>query len=164
MAAMEWTDKLALGLGPMDQTHQEFVESYNAMLGISGEALLTAMDAFIAHSVEHFDQENRWMEAVGFPGCHKAEHDRVLAVCRDVRIRVERGDAALGRQLIQELPLWFDNHVASMDAALAAYLESIGYDTDTGEIRNPPKDDCADGSSACCTPPAAAPVAESQAA
>lgn len=155
MAAMEWTDKLALGLGPMDQTHQEFVEAYNAMLDVSGEAQLAAMDAFIEHTVEHFDQENRWMEIVGFPGCHKAEHDRVLAVCRDVRKRLERGDAALGRQLIQELPLWFDNHVASMDAALAAYLESIDFDTETGEIRNPPKDEgCADGSSACCTPPA----------
>jgi hemerythrin-like metal-binding protein len=155
MAAMEWTDKLALGLGPMDQTHQEFVEAYNRLLGVSGEDLLVAMDAFIAHSVEHFEQENRWMEKVGFPGCHKAEHDRVLAVCLDVRKRMERGDSALGRQLIQELPIWFDNHVASMDAALAAYLDSIGFDTTTGEVRNPPNEDCADGSSACCTPPVA---------
>lgn len=164
MAAMEWTEKLTLGLGPMDQTHLEFVEAYNAMLDVSGEALLVAMDAFIEHTVEHFDQENRWMEIVGFPGCHKAEHDRVLAVCRDVRKRLERGDAALGRQLIQELPLWFDNHVGSMDAALAAYLESIDFDTETGEIRNPPKDEgCADASSACCTPPAKT-EAESEAA
>jgi hemerythrin len=155
MAAMEWTDKLALGLGPMDQTHQEFVDAYNRLLGVSGEDLLAAMDAFIAHSVEHFDQENRWMEKVGFPGCHKAEHDRVLAVCLDVRKRMERGDAALGRQLIQELPVWFDNHVASMDAALAGYLDSIGFDTVTGEVHNPPQEDSGDGSSACCTPPAA---------
>lgn len=155
MAAMEWTDKLALGLGPMDQTHQEFIDAYNGLLTVSGDALLLAMDAFIAHSVEHFEQENRWMETVGFPGCHKAEHDRVLAVCLDVRKRMERGDSALGRQLIQELPIWFDNHVASMDAALAAYLESIGFDTVTGEIRNPPKEDCEGGASACCTPPKA---------
>ena len=97
MAAMEWTDKLALGLGPMDGTHQEFVDAYNRLVVASGEALLIEMDAFIAHTVDHFDQENRWMELIGFPGCHKAEHDRVLAVCRDVRKRMERGDAALGR-------------------------------------------------------------------
>jgi len=151
---MEWTDKLALGLGPMDDTHLEFVDAYNRLVAASGEAQLIEMDAFIAHTVEHFDQENRWMELIGFPGCHKAEHDRVLAVCRDVRKRMERGDAALGRQLLQELPIWFDNHVATMDSALAAYIDSIGFDTQTGEIRKPPQEDCEDGSAACCTPPA----------
>lgn len=161
MAAMEWTEKLTLGLGAMDQTHQEFVEAYNRMLVAEGDALLVEMDAFLAHTVEHFDQENRWMEKIGFPGCHKAEHDRVIAVCRDVRKRVERGDAALGRQLLQELPIWFDNHVESMDAALASYIESIGFDTETGEIRNPPAPDCGDGSSSRCTPPVK-PEAEQQ--
>jgi len=158
MAAMELTDKLVLGLTPMDETHMEFVDAYNRLLGVSGAELLIAMDAFIAHSVEHFEQENRWMEQIGFPPCHKAEHDRVLAVCRDVRKRMERGDAALGRQLIQELPLWFDNHVATMDAALSSYIVQIGFDTGTGEVRNPPKSDGDDGSSTCSTAPAAEPV------
>lgn len=162
MAAMEMTEKLTLGLGPMDQTHVEFVDAYNRLLGVTGAELLAAMDDFIAHSVEHFDQENHWMAQIGFPGCHKAEHDRVLAVCRDVRKRMERGDTALGRQLIQELPLWFDNHVATMDAALASYIQSIGFDTETGEIRNPPKEDGEEGGS-CCTPSAAVTApAESQ--
>ena len=154
MAAMEMTDKLTLGLGPMDETHQEFVDAYNRLVAASGEQVLIEMDAFIAHTVAHFDQENGWMEKIGFPGCHKAEHDRVLAVCRDVRKRMERGDAALGRQLLQELPIWFDNQVATMDAALAAYIDSIGFDTETGEIRQPPVDEGEEGSSACCTPPA----------
>ena len=161
MAAMEMTEKLTLGLGPMDQTHVEFVDAYNRLLNVTGAELLATMDDFIAHNVEHFDQENRWMAQIGFPNYHKTEHDRVLAVCRDVRKRMERGDVALGRQLIQELPLWFDNHVATMDAALASYIQSIDYDTETGEIRNPPKEDGEEGGS-CCTPPAAATPAESQ--
>lgn len=171
MAAMKWTEKLVLGLAPMDQTHVEFVDAYNRLLSVSGDELLAEMDAFIAHTVAHFDQENRWMEQIGFPACHKAEHDRVLAVCQDVRKRMERGDAALGRQLIRELPVWFDNHVATMDAALSSYIESIGFDTETGEILRPQEDDCADGASSCCTPPASsgeaacgapAPAADSQ--
>ena len=153
MAAMEWTDKLALGQVQMDDTHREFVDAYNRLLSTSGEALLVEMDAFIAHTVEHFDQENRWMALIGFPGCHKAEHDRVLAVCNDVRKRMALGDTALGRQLLQELPIWFDNHVATMDSALAAYIEAVGFDVQTGEIRKPPQDSCEDGSSGCCTPP-----------
>lgn len=162
MAAMEWTDKLALGQVQMDDTHREFVDAYNRLLSASGEALLVEMDAFIAHTVEHFDQENRWMALIGFPGCHKAEHDRVLAVCNDVRKRMALGDTALGRQLLQELPIWFDNHVATMDSALAAYIEAVGFDVQTGEIRKPPQDSCEDGSSGCCTPPVLSP--DSQAA
>ncbi|WP_326526433.1 hemerythrin domain-containing protein [Dokdonella sp.] len=164
MAAMEWTDKLALGLEPMDKTHVEFVDAYNRLLNVSGAELLAAMDAFIEHSVEHFEQENAWMAKIGFPGCHKAEHDRVLAVCRDVRKRMERGDAAIGRQLIQEMPLWFDNHVATMDAALSSYIESIGFDTETGEVRSSPEAGCEDGLSACCTPPTTPELPQTQSA
>jgi hemerythrin len=153
MAVMEWTEKLQLGLGPMDETHEEFVEDCNRLAAApSSEVLLAELDVFIEHTIAHFDQENHWMELVGFPGCHKAEHDRVLAVCKDVRKRLVNGDVALTRQLIQELPLWFTNHVESMDAALAAYLASIDFDPATGEIRNPPSAEEAEG--ACCTPPA----------
>ncbi|HNQ75604.1 MAG TPA: cation-binding hemerythrin HHE, partial [Pseudothauera hydrothermalis] len=73
----------------------------------------------------HFDQENRWMEKVNFPGCHRAEHDRVLAVMRDVRDRAAKGDLFLGRRLVEELPAWLDNHVNGMDAALAFHLQTI---------------------------------------
>jgi hemerythrin len=131
MPAMEWSDKLELGLGKMDDTHREFVECYNALLAAAPEAFIDRLDAFIAHTVEHFDQENRWMEKVNFPGCHRAEHDRVLVVLRDVRERAARGDTFLGRRLVEELPAWFDNHVNGMDAALAFHLQTIGFDVET---------------------------------
>ena len=83
------------------------------------------------------------------------------ALARD-RLALASRELSILRILIQELPVWFDNHVATMDAALASYIQSIGFDTETGEIRNPPKEDCGDGSSACCTPPASAATAESQ--
>ena len=137
MNQMEWNEKLQLGLAPMDATHQEFVACYNA-LAAAGEAdFLARFDEFMAHSVVHFDQENDWMAAVNFPGCHKAEHDRVLAVMTDIRKRVELGDMALGRRLVEELPPWFENHATGMDAALAFHLETIGFDTGTGVIGKP---------------------------
>ena len=75
------------------------------------------------------------MEAVDFPGCHRAEHDRVLAVMADIRKRVERGDHFLGRRLMEELPAWFVNHVNGMDAALAFHLATIGFDVDACTLR-----------------------------
>jgi hemerythrin len=131
MPDMQWSDKLELGLRRMDDTHREFVDLYNQVLNAAPEAFVERMDAFIAHTVEHFEQENRWMEKVDFPACHRAEHDRVLVVLRDVRERVLKGDTFLGRRLVEELPAWFENHAGGMDAALAFHLQSIGFDTET---------------------------------
>ncbi|MBL8447211.1 MAG: cation-binding hemerythrin HHE [Zoogloeaceae bacterium] len=164
MAALVWTDDLVLGLEPMDVTHQDFVRSYQCLAEASTEAFLAALDDFVAHCEAHFEQENRWMEAVDFPGCHRAEHDRVLAVLRDVRRCAAEGDTFLGRRLIEEIPAWFENHANGMDAALVFHLDSIGYDAVSENWREarPEKpghggSERAASSSACtCTVPVAA--------
>lgn len=158
MAQMQWVEQFELGLDKMDDTHREFVTLYNEVAAAAPEQFLARLDAFISHTQAHFDQENRWMEQVGFPGCHRAEHDRVLVVMRDVRDRVARGDGFLGRRLMEELPAWFDGHVNGMDAALAFHLDSIGFDVHTGVITPPTGAGCSDGKSgggcACAAPPA----------
>ncbi len=154
MPAMEWSDKLELGLGKMDDTHREFVDFYNALQAAPPEAFIERLDAFIEHTVAHFDQENRWMEKVNFPGCHRAEHDRVLVVLRDVRERAAKGDTFLGRRLVEELPAWLDNHVNGMDAALAFHLQTIGFDVDTESFRTDAAGGCGEqgaGGCACAT-------------
>jgi hemerythrin-like metal-binding protein len=146
---MEWGERYVLGIAPMDETHREFVELCNALINawpksehvsdaspaVSGgtvQNFLGQFDAFIEHTAAHFDQENRWMEAVNFPApCHREEHDRVLAVAQEVRRRVENGDLFLGRRLLEELSPWFDNHIDTMDTALAFYLKEIGFDVET---------------------------------
>lgn len=149
MPQMEWSESLVLGLAPMDETHQEFVQAYNALAGAVPEQFPLRLDAFIAHCEAHFDQENRWMADVDFPGCHKGEHDRVLAVLRDVRKHVLAGDLFLGKRLVEEIPAWFENHAGGMDAALAFHLDSIGYDISTGQIV-PKEGACSDGRQAGC--------------
>jgi hemerythrin-like metal-binding protein len=118
----------------MDETHREFVEFCNALIaaGSESEGFLEQFDAFIEHTAAHFNQENRWMEATNFPvACHHEEHDRVLAVANEVRQHIEKGDLFLGRRLLEELPPWFDNHVETMDTALAFHLKKTGFDTET---------------------------------
>lgn len=134
MSGLVWSDALANELAPMDETHREFVDCYNAVASATADQLLPAFDALIAHTEAHFGLENRWMEAVDFPGCHRAEHDRVLAVMHDIRRRVAAGDTFFCKRLVEELPAWFRNHVDGMDAALAFHLQSIGFDFDTGTL------------------------------
>ena len=149
MPSLQWSEALANGLTRMDDTHREFVDLYNRVAEASAEDFLAAYDAFVAHTEAHFAQENRWMEAVDFPGCHRAEHDRVLVVLHDIRKRVASGDLFFAKRLVEELPTWFDGHTNGMDAALAFHLNSIGYDVDLGGFG--PNPDAAKAKSAVCS-------------
>ena len=132
MTTLQMNESLAVGIDRMDAVHGEFVECFNALAAASAEGFVPALDALIDHCEAHFGMENAWMAAVSFPGCHRAEHDRVLQVMRDIRVRALRGDLALGRQLVREIPDWFETHATGMDAALAYYLNSIDFDIETG--------------------------------
>lgn len=132
MNELQLTDDLQVGLARIDEVHAEFVECYNALASADESAFVAALDGFIEHCEAHFGMENDWMALTRFPGCHRAEHDRVLQVMRDIRKRAERGDFALGRQLVREIPEWFRTHATGMDAALAFFLNSIGFDAERG--------------------------------
>ena len=164
MSAMQWSETFENQLERMDNTHREFVDHYNRVAAALGsEGFVAAYDEFVAHTEAHFAQENRWMEAVNFPECHRGEHDRVLTVLHDIRKRAEQGDLFFARRLIQELPAWFDNHTNGMDAALAFHLQSVGYDVDS-ETLTPPAAGAESAAAGCaCAVLSANPEPERQA-
>jgi hemerythrin-like metal-binding protein len=130
---LEWTEALNLGVERMDATHREFVDQLNSLAEAADDALLTGLDAFIAHTEEHFAQEERWMRGTSFPPlhCHAEEHAGVLGIMHEVRGYVSAGRADLGRVLVRELAPWFTNHAATMDAMLARFLSINGIDPDS---------------------------------
>lgn len=125
---MEWSDRYSLATEAMDANHREFMECVTRLAAAPDDGVLAALDGLIAHSVEHFECENRWMRESGFPPIHihAGEHQRVLALLQSVRRMSERS-VAVGRQFAGELPGWFDNHLATMDAALAAHMKHRGF-------------------------------------
>lgn len=127
--ALQWTDELALGVPRVDDTHREFVDCYQVLAAAeTPDARLAALETFLAHCERHFAQEDRWMKIVGFPGCHEAEHARVLGVLREIRDLLAQGDATWLAQLIREIPEWFLTHAAGMDSALVLFLNERGFD------------------------------------
>jgi len=129
MARLGWHPDLELGVDRMDATHREFVDLLGALDDAPDHGLLAALDRLIGHTVEHFGQEDRWMEASGFgPMCHRGEHQRVLEVMRLVRERVAADDFALGRKLALELGRWFEHHASTMDTILVSHMVEAGFD------------------------------------
>jgi hemerythrin-like metal-binding protein len=129
MSAFVWSSDFALGHEQMDLTHHEFVDLVNALAAATDAELLARLDEFLAHTEAHFAQELRWMKSSGFPPlhCHESEHIRVLEVAQEVRERVVAGDLEMARVLAREIPEWFRDHAATMDAALAQWLRQTQW-------------------------------------
>lgn len=137
--ALEWSQDYVLNVPQMDSTHQEFVELLATVESASDGALLCAWQDLVAHTDAHFRREDRWMADTRFAAsnCHSMQHQVVLQVMQQGAERGLEGDRAMVRQMARELAVWFPQHAASMDAALAGHLHRVGYDTATGTIGKP---------------------------
>lgn len=129
---LEWSPQYELGVPRMDATHREFVTLVNALHDAADADMLAALDALLAHTVEHFEQENRWMSLLAFPPahCHVPEHEGILQIAREVRGMLVEEKFEIGRVLARELMPWFVNHAATMDNMLASYIQARGYNPD----------------------------------
>ncbi len=139
MAALEWSPALELGVARMDDTHREFVALLAEVEAADDAALLPAWQALIAHTQQHFDQEDFWMAATHFAAgnCHSTQHAAVLNVMREGAKQGAAGNLALVRSMAAELVHWFPIHADSMDAALAQHLQQVGYDPASGQLARP---------------------------
>ena len=126
-----WTDARLLGYGPIDETHREFYLVAFDLLRCTDSNVGEALAAFEVHALEHFGQEQQWMEDTNFEGaqCHIEEHDAVLASVREVRegVAARRLQVAVVHSLAEHLFRWFPGHADHMDSALAAWMSRRQY-------------------------------------
>lgn len=129
---IEWSPQHELGVARMDATHREFIDCVNALHDAPDSDMLAALDKLLLHTIEHFEQENRWMSELAFPPahCHVPEHEGILQITREVRGMIAEGKYEIGRVLAKELAPWFVNHAATMDNMLAAFIQARGFDPD----------------------------------
>jgi len=139
MPSLPWSEGLALGLPFMDDTHKEFVDLLARAEASDDAGLPASWDELVAHTADHFGREDEWMLATGFSlgNCHSTHHKVVLQVLREGAARAHQGELAPVRQMIRELAAWFPQHAQTMDAALALHLRGVGYDAESGEVRQP---------------------------
>lgn len=141
MSALAWSPELALDHERMDATHEEFVAllaQTDAALTLDDATLLARWTTLCDHTVEHFGQEDRWMQATGFApeNCHAFQHKAVLDVMLECGKRArEEGDFEPLRVAVGELAIWFPQHAQQMDAALAQHMALVGFDPETGECK-----------------------------
>ena len=139
MPALEWSADFVLNVPQMDSTHEEFVDLLSRVECASDDSVIAAWQTLVGHTDEHFRREDRWMLDTRFAAsnCHSTQHEVVLQIMQQGAVQGAAGDLAMVRQMARELAVWFPQHAASMDAALAMHLQRVGYDTITGAISAP---------------------------
>lgn len=121
-----------LGVSSMDSTHDEFISLVNKLAIVDKYRFMQMFGDLVAHTREHFENENRLMQETGFPAIreHMDEHQRVLGDLERLGKRVASGNVTMGRAYVMEqMPDWFDLHAKTMDSALAAHIKRSELNT-----------------------------------
>ncbi len=104
------------------------VEALRTGKGDAGQ-VRAALDALYVHTRAHFGREESAMAAASFPAYsnHQAEHVRILGELDEAERQFrETGQSDPLAAYLAAFPSWFEQHIASMDAATARYLAEWG--------------------------------------
>lgn len=93
--------------------------------------LTQKLNAWLNHTIAHFERENDLMKDTGFPAypIHKNEHSIALNQMRDViNTWIKNQNIELVEDYIFSLwPAWFEQHVNTMDMMTAKFAVMNGY-------------------------------------
>jgi hemerythrin len=127
---LAWDEKShALGVTEMDTTHREFMALVNLLADCADSEFSVLFEKLLEHCRLHFTSEGRLMRISRFPALneHEGEHHRIYGDLAQMNRAVQRGRLLLPRAFVKQgLEEWFNQHLASMDAALAAHLKRVG--------------------------------------
>lgn len=109
----------------VDATHQALAELIAGLVAASNAAFPVRFQTLLTLFKMHVAEEGGLMRSSRYPGIaeHEGEHHRVLGELVQLNLSIRRGRVALARAYVKDgLAPWFDLHLATMDAALAAHL------------------------------------------
>ncbi len=119
-----------IGVPSMMETHDEFIALVNRIGEAGEEEFVDLFNQLLQHTAEHFASENKLMETYRFPPIHihMEEHERVLAELRQLSEEVASGAtsiAAARAEVAEQVPTWFNQHIMTMDGALASHIKAL---------------------------------------
>lgn len=132
MALITWTaSQFGTNVGFADEEHQILFGKLNKLYdlatgGAARSAIGEQLDDLISYVVDHFDHEEREMQAKGYVGYdrHKEEHVALLGICGDLQTKFHAGEADVTEEVGQMVKGWLDHHIPTFDMPYADALNS----------------------------------------
>ncbi|MCA9773446.1 MAG: hemerythrin family protein [Myxococcales bacterium] len=129
--AIRWTEDLAVGVGSIDQQHQEIFRRVDALLvAISrgqGKDVIDDTLVFLQEYVAtHFRAEETLLRRRRYPelDAHLALHAEFERTLEDFKERFER-EGVTGRMILEVVAVltnWLEHHIAIEDKKIGAFL------------------------------------------
>jgi hemerythrin len=132
MALITWTaSQFGTSVPFADEEHQILFGKLNklydlATSGAERSAIGAQLDNLISYVVDHFNHEEREMQAKGYAGYerHKEEHLALLGVCGGLQEKFHAGQAEVTEEVGQMVKGWLENHIPNFDMPYADALNS----------------------------------------
>lgn len=130
-----WTPDLSVGVEEIDDQHRELYRQVDRFVAAiakrESREVLESMIGFLAtYVVDHFQTEERWMLASGYPGyrSHKAEHDRFATDLGALKAACEAQGPSpgLALDLRRQAFDWLGEHIPRADMAMARWIQEHG--------------------------------------
>ena len=125
---IEWNEKLAIGNADIDADHQHLIKLINAYeRAVASENLKLLGPAFQSledYAIEHFEREERLMNAVHYPNRrpHRMAHQELLKLVRKKHEEISSGAKVDIDKLSKFLRDWLIDHVVREDMQLKPYV------------------------------------------
>jgi len=124
MERILWKPEMALGIPSVDLAHQALIAQIARLVEQPDTQFELGLPVLVEQLENDFREEERLMEEMDYPGIasHREQHARVLATLHSIA----PDDLVAARKAVFLLPLWFQVHLATMDAAFAVALQLAG--------------------------------------
>ena len=137
MALIEWDDSLKLGVAVVDAQHERLIGIVNRlheaiMEGRGADVIGEIMDELIVYTATHFSMEEKYFAQFNYADAeeHKQEHDalieKVTAFVDDFERAPAESRAALAKELLQFLQIWWRYHMMDTDSKFVALFRQKG--------------------------------------
>ena len=129
MPIIQWNDSYAVGHGVLDKQHRRVFEIMNELYdavqnGNCIEHARKLADEIIVHAAEHFELEEKLMEAANYPGLaeHAEEHRKVRDRAIEYRDQMLDGTHATAVRMLNFIKDWILDHLVAWDREYVPYI------------------------------------------
>ncbi len=133
MALMEWNPALSVKVKKFDDQHKRLIELINQLhdsmkAGHGNDMVGTVLQSLITYTATHFKEEEKVMQANGFPefASHKAAHDALVKQVLELQQKFQSGNAALTLSVMSFLKEWVVTHIQGTDKKYGVHLNAKG--------------------------------------
>jgi len=131
MSMYEWDESLDVGVPAMNAEHQKLISMMDQMFElVNGESTfeqqLAALDGLMGYAVEHFEDEEAYMESIGHPGLeeHRLIHQMLVDKLTRHRGKVVEAEE-IPPKFFKFLNFWLISHIKGADSEYGEHAKTI---------------------------------------